>query len=548
MNPYIISGKKVHDLGIYLNPDNEKFQMDLRSEIYVDKSNLIKYTNSVLATSQRFVCVSRPRRFGKSMAANMLTAYYSRGCDSLAIFQGLNISDSDGFSSYLNRYDVIFLNMQEFLSRTRSMDEMLSLLEKRILWELLGEYPDFRYFDDSDLSGTMQEVYQNTRIPFIFIIDEWDCIFREYKQNAAAQKQYLDFLRDLLKDKSYVHLAYMTGILPIKKYGTHSALNMFNEFSMTFAGPLAEFMGFTRQEVQQLCENWHMSFAEATHWYNGYHLKGAGDIYSPKSIVNAMQMHEFGNYWNQTENYEALKIYIDMNMDGLKDDILTMMQGAYVNINVGTFTNDMATFVTKDDVMTLLVHLGYLGYDSQKQQVFIPNHEILNEFGNAVRNSDWGEASKALQLSQEILQAIWNGDSKTVAQGIAASHLETSHLQYNDENALSYTISLALYAARNYYTIIRELPTGNGFADLIFIPRKQFPDKPALIVELKWNKNAITAIRQIKEKNYPSALKEYQGNLLLVGISYERVSRRHSCVIESYPLSRPSQSAVLPAD
>ena len=530
-------------MGIYLNPGNEKFQMDLTSEIYIDKSNMIQYTNRVLRTARRFVCVSRPRRFGKSMAVNMLAAYYGRECDSEQLFRKLKLSASETYRKHLNQYDVIVLNMQEFLSRTTTMEEMLTLLKNRLLWEIFEAYSNYRYFDKEDLISCLQNVYQNSKIPFVFIIDEWDCVFREYKKDIEAQKQYLDFLRDLLKDRVYVGLAYMTGILPIKKYGTHSALNMFDEFSMVFPGPFAEYAGFTQNEVECLCRQYHMSFDETREWYDGYYLKGAGEVYNPKSVVSCMQFQEFGNYWNQTENYEALQMYIDMNLEGLRDDIIAMMQGEYVDINIGTFANDMTTFVTKDDVMTLLVHLGYLGYDSDAQKVFIPNQEILNEFGNAVRTSEWGEVSKALKLSKKILQAIWDGENEIVARGMEESHFETSQIQYNDENALSYTISLALYAARNYYTIIRELPTGKGFADLVYLPKKKHWDKPALLVELKWDKSAHGAMEQIKQKEYVKALKEYQGDLLLVGINYDKSSKKHECQIEAWKMEKRGDSS-----
>ena len=232
-------------MGGYLNPGNEKFGEALNSQIYVDKTGLIEYTNRVMYSNQKYVCVSRPRRFGKSMAANMLTAYYSRGCDSRELFQGLKISKTDAYEKKLNQYNTIFLNMQEFLSQTSSMEEMLRLVKKSVLWDLFFEYPDINYFDKENFSRAMQDVYQQTKCPFVIIIDEWDCIFREYRENHEAQEQYLDFLRDFLKDKAYIHLAYMTGILPIKKYGTHSALNMFDEFSMTNPGPLAEFVCVT---------------------------------------------------------------------------------------------------------------------------------------------------------------------------------------------------------------------------------------------------------------------------------------------------------------
>lgn len=519
-------------MGIYLNPGNEKFQETLNSAIYVDKSELIQYTNSALHTTEKNICVSRPRRFGKSTAANMLTAYYSRGCDSSELFTKLKISQDTGFTKHLNQYDTIFLNMQEFLSRTTSMEDMLSMIKKRVLWELLEEYPDFRYFDDTDLIGTMQDIYQNTKRPFVIIIDEWDCIFREYRENKEAQEQYLDFMRDMLKDKGYIYLTYMTGILPIKKYGTHSALNMFNEFSMINPGPLASFVGFTEEEVKDLCEQYEMDFEEVKSWYDGYFFEEAGSIYSPRSVVSCMQFKKIGNYWNQTETFEALREYIDMNFDGLKDDVLSMMAGEMVPVNTGSFSNDMTTFHNEDDVLTLLIHLGYLAYDFEQKCVFIPNNEIRGEYVNAVSVSQWGEVSKALKNSADTLNAIWQNRPEQVIEGIEQAHFETSHLQYNDENALSYTISLALYAARNFYTVYRELPSGKGFADMVYVPRKKFPDKPALVVELKWNQSAEGAIAQIKKKQYCKSLSEYQGNLLLVGINYDKDTKEHNCIIE----------------
>ena len=521
-------------MGNYLNPGMENFQKMVNSEIYVDKTGLIRYTNSVINTMQGYLCVSRPRRFGKSMAAAMLVAYYSRGCDSGQLFENFEIAKSSSFHKYRNKYNVIFLNIQEFLSQGKNMDEMISLIQKSVLWELLTEYPDFRYFDSDNLARTMQDIYANTSRPFVLIIDEWDCIFREYKTDKQAQERYLDFLRNLIKDKAYIHLAYMTGILPIKKYGTHSALNMFDEFSMIEPGPLASYVGFTEEEVQALCVQYGMDAEEVKSWYDGYSFDRALSIYSPRSVVSCMSLGKIGNYWNQTETFEALQVYIDMNFDGLKDDILTMIAGNPVPVNIGSFTNDMTTFRTEDDVLTLLIHLGYLGYDSSNKTVYIPNGEVRAEYVNAVSTSDWGEVSKALINSADTLQAIWENRPLQVAEGIRQAHFETSHIQYNDENALSYTISLALYAARNFYTVHREFSGGKGFADLVFIPRKKFQEKPALIVELKWDKNAAGAIQQIKDKEYCHSLEEYQGNLLLVGINYDRKTREHTCCIEKY--------------
>lgn len=521
-------------MGIYLDPGNEQFTKMTASEIYVDKTGLIEYTNRVINTMQAYLCVSRPRRFGKSMAAAMLAAYYSRGCSSRELFQPYCISKTPDFHKHLNQYHTIFLNIQEFLSRSSNVGELITRIKKMILRELLDAYPNVDYFDRSDLVESMKDIYAAYRQPFVFIIDEWDCIFREYKQDKTAQEQYLDFLRDLLKDKVYISLAYMTGILPIKKYGTHSALNMFDEFSMIDPGPLAEYVGFTEKEVQKLCERYGMDLEEVKSWYDGYSFEHEPSVYSPRSVVSCMRFGKLGNYWNQTETFEALQAYIDMNFEGLRDDVLDMIAGNHVPVNTGSFTNDMSTFRSEDDVLTLLIHLGYLGYDSKSKNVFIPNSEVQSEYVNAVSVSEWGDISIALKNSAETLKAIWEERPAQVAEGIRQAHFETSHIQYNDENALSYTISLALYAARNFYTVHRELAGGKGVADLVFLPKKKFPEKPALVVELKWDKSAAGALKQIQEKEYCRSLKEYQGNLLLVGIDYDKKTKEHQCVIEKY--------------
>lgn len=275
-----------------------------------------------------------------------------------------------------------------------------------------------------------------------------------------------------------------------------------------------------------------MDYDETKKWYDGYHFGRGLDIYNPRSVVNAMLNRCFDNYWNQTETFEALKIYIDRNYDGLKDTVIAMIAGAREKIDIRNFTNDMTTFHGYEDVLTLLVHLGYLGYDFDKKEVFIPNFEVSDEYISAVKAAGWEEVIHSVRASEESLKATWNMEEKTVAEKIENVHLETSHLQYNDENALSYTIDLAYYSARQYYTIVREMPSGKGFADLVFLPRKKYMDKPAIIVELKWNKSAKGAIHQIKKKSYGDALEAYEGNVLLVGVNYDKMSRKHECKIE----------------
>ena len=519
-------------MGLYLNPGNDGFFESVSSEIYIDKTGLIRYTNRVFRTRQKFICVSRPRRFGKSMAAEMLAAYYQRNCNSRELFADKDISSDSSFLIHLNKYNTIFLNMQDFFSRTHNIDKMCTLLSKYVLRDLLREYPDLDYLNRTDIIDVLQEIYSDSRIPFVFIIDEWDCIFRENKKDTEAQKKYLDFLRNLLKDRNYVGLTYMTGILPIKKYGSHSALNMFDEFSMTNPGTLAEYVGFTEKEVKGLCKRFDMDFDETRRWYDGYYFKEMGHIYNPRSVVSAMLNRSFDNYWNKTETFEALRDYIIMNYKGLKENIIELLAGKRQPVDVSSFSNDMTTFSSADDILTLFIHLGYLGYDFSKKEVFIPNSEITTEFVTSIRDAGWQEVILAIKNSEELLQATWKRENETVAEKIQEAHFETSILTYNDENALACVISLAYYSARTYYTEIRELPSGKGFADIVYLPRKEHLDKPAMIIELKWNKDAESAINQIKERNYPHTLKDYQGNLLMVGINYNPKTKVHECLIE----------------
>jgi len=518
-------------MGVYLNPGSSKFRISLRSEIYVDKSALIGELNPVIDTENRFVCVSRPRRFGKTMAANMLAAYYGNSEDTDEIFTDLIISNNPSYKQHLNQHMVIQLNMQSFYSENDSVIEMLADLQAEVIDELKEIYPQI-VKEIKSLPRAMEKIYAKTSQTFIILIDEWDCLFRVNKNDTDSQEKYLDFLRNWLKDKSYVGLAYMTGILPIKKYGTHSALNMFDEYSMISPGIMAEYAGFTEDETRELCGRYGMDFEEMKTWYNGYSLDAVLSVYSPQSVITSLLSKKYDMYWNRTETYEALKTYIQMNFDGLKDSVVEMLAGGNIRVNTTRFSNDMTTLVTKDDVLTLLVHLGYLGYNSFTNTVFIPNKEVSGEFVNAIEGAHWDEIMRSIKASEQLLQSLWNMDGEAVAAGVDNAHLSTSILQYNDENALSYTISLAFYSSREYYTTIRELPSGKGFADICFIPRPNHTDKPAIMIELKWDKAAIGAIAQIKNRKYVESLEAYWGNILLVGINYDKRKKTHECTIE----------------
>ena len=517
-------------MGTYLNPGNNDFVRAVNSKIYVDKTEMLKYTNSILNTEQQFICVSRPRRFGKSMAANMLVAYYSRGCDSRELFSRFKIGKADSFEKHLNQYNVIRLNMTRYTDEGNTMEQMLQYLGEDIVEEITEEFPDLKMPRRLSLVSVLERHFNQYQIPFVFVIDEWDCIFRMKRFTADDQVTYLNFLRNLLKDQSYVALAYMTGILPIKKYGEHSALNMFTEISMTNPREYAEFTGFTEDEVRALCEEYQMPFEETKRWYDGYQVKGIS-IYNPRSVVMSMTGHDFDSYWTQTETYDALKVYIEMNFDGLRDKVIEMIAGEKIKVNPAKFQNDMTTFRSADDVLTLLIHLGYLTYDFKTKTVWIPNGEVQQEFINSIEDGGWEEIMNAIRSSDDLIQATLDGDIKTVEKLITRSHEEnTSILKYNDENSLACVISLAYYTARKQYIMHRELPTGKGFADIVYIPRKHV-DAPALVIELKHNQPTGTAIEQIKSKNYPAKIAEYTGEIILVGITYDD-NKGHRCEIE----------------
>ncbi len=520
-------------MGIYLNPGNKNFWKSIRSEIYVDKTGLIAHTNQRLNTRDQYICVSRPRRFGKSMTLEMLAAYYSCGCDSKALFDGFWIAQDKSYEEHLNKYEVIYLNMQQFLIEAEE-GHVTQYLEQEVFEDLLETYGELLQKQNSGLAAALRRIYAKTDKQFIFLIDEWDCVMRERQESEALQKQYLDFLRNLLKDQPYVALAYMTGILPVKKYGVHSALNMFAEYSMTDQKMLEEYTGFTDTEVKALCERFDMDFNETSSWYDGYLFRKFQHVYNPRSVVEAMQCRIFSSYWTSTETYDALKTYMDMDFDGLRADIIQMLGGERIKVNTRSFQNDMRNFHTKDDVLTLLIHLGYLAYDAEHEETFIPNKEIIREFENAMSVGGWTEVMRILKASEKLLADTLNGEAQCVADALDKAHTEVaSILTYNDENSLSCAVGLAYYSARKDYRLIREFPTGKGFADIVFLPLPH-TNKPALIIELKYGKPADTAIQQIKDRQYTQALAGYQGEILLVGIGYDKdnPNKPHSCVIE----------------
>ena len=527
-------------MGSYFNPSNDGFKQALRSQIYVDKTGLIGFTNSILDTEQKFAAVSRARRFGKSMAAKLLIAYYSKGCDSRELFKGLKAETLPSFESELNKNNVIMIDFQEHLSSARGNNEPEKILEyinKRVVDDIRKVYPDIVSNEDCFIPDVLRKINEVTNEQFIVIIDEWDCLFREAKNNIELQNKYINFLRGMFKgymaDK-VIKLAYITGILPIKKYGTQSALNNFKEYTMVSPDQLAEYVGFTEAEVKSLCERFDMDFEECRRWYDGYSFETQKSVYNPNSVVEAMLRHKFNSYWTKTDTYEVLRDYIGMNIDGLKNDIISMLAGKRCRIDPVNFQNDMISINNKDDVMTLLVHLGYLAFDESTNKVYIPNREIAAEFATSVKEQKhWGDIAKAIRNSEDLIDAILENDTDFIAKQLDIVHEdESSVLTYNNENSLACAINIAFYTAFRYYSIFRELDTGKGFADMVYIPRPGC-EYPALLLELKYNDNVDSAIKQIKEKRYTGRLTHYLDNLLMIGINYDKETKKHTCVIEN---------------
>ena len=553
-------------MGTYLNPGSQGYEMAVNSEIFVDKSGMIQYLNFVLNTQERFVSVSRPRRFGKTMAADMICAYYDREANSRELFEKKLLAKCDpvkagdneiSWDSYLGQFDVIRLVMTRFFKKKTSVEKALNDFQRLVIREYKKKYPDVDYYSEDDLIQTLEDVYSTDNKQAVIVIDEWDAVFRTRQEDRDGQTEYLDFLRDLLKDNSHIALAYITGILPIKKYGEHSALNMFTEYSMMAPRQLAEYTGFTVGEVKELCAEYNMDYNDVSDWYDGYivsdiipkekraqYREGTYTghkiaIYSPLSVVESMFTGTIKNYWNKTETYEALAEYIRKDYDGLKDAVALLMDGGRLKIDSSTYQNDMTTFIGRDDVLSLLIHLGYLGYDDETSEVFIPNKEILDEFKASTKGNEWMAAFKAYESSEELLNATWNREEDKVAELLENAHNQASNKTYHDETALSYAIQLAYYAAQKYYTTVLELDSGKGYVDIAYLPAPRYADKPAIVVELKYNKDADTAIKQIKRQKYPDRLLHYKGNMLLVGIDYDRdvlndnpEFKHHTCVIE----------------
>lgn len=524
-------------MGKHLNPGNEGFKEVINSH-YVDKTGLIAVVNDTIGTTKKLTCISRPRRFGKSFAAQMLCAYYDCTCDSHELFDQYEISKETSYEVHINQYNVISLDITGFLSNVKSekgdISDIPKLIADTVRKEIADEYRDLAGI--SSLTNSLLEYVKRTGRKIVFVIDEWDALIREAKNDELTQETYLNLLRGLFKNNDFtphaVAVAYITGILPIKKNGSQSAISDFREYSVIDPRGFARYTGFTEDEVRRLCSRYEMDFEQAKEWYDGYLMGNVKSIYNPYSVMLAMDAGKYGSYWKKTSAAEALTTYINMNYEGLQEDVVRLIAGEEIAVYTDDFGNDFETFTCKDDVLTLMIHLGYLAYDEETGCARIPNEEIRGEFTSLIRKAGTNKLADLIRVSDQLLSDTLAGNSEAVAKAIEKIRItEYAPNFYNNEQALRYVIKFAYIVCVDKYRKVEELPSGKGIADVVFIPKRNTPD-PAIVVELKWNKTSAAAISQIKEKQYPAVLEEYGGDIVLVGLNYDPDEKSHTCKIE----------------
>lgn len=527
---------------MFLNPGNQAFCEIAEADFYVDKTMLLQFTNKRLKNpSLKYICVSRPRRFGKTVTSNMICAYYSKGCDSDVLFSQFKISSSDSYKKNLNKYNVLKVDINAMYAKWHAVispNKKFSFVEyltMSICEDMKETFPKIDYGKFESVSEYMQRIYAQTNETFVIVMDEYDVLVRE-GVSEAEYKDFLAFLNSLFKNSDLepaISLAYLTGILPIMKDKIQSKLNVFDEITMLDASEFAEFTGFTHEDVRMICKKFNCSFDECKNWYDGYKL-GQYEIYNPRAVVQSCLKKKFQSYWSGTSSYEVVSEKILMNFAGTKDAVVSMLSGGMVEVNVKKYNNTLAGIKSLDDVLTFLIHLGYLAYDENAGICFIPNREVHEEWINAIEDNDeYAEPNRIIKASKNLFYSTISGDEVAVAKALDVSHVHvSSNLSYNNEYSLQSAIYLAYIYLLNYYLIVKEMPSGKGVADISYIPFDK--NKPALIVELKHNGSPFSALKQIKEKLYFDTFSNWNGEVIFVGINYDEKTKTHSCKIERF--------------
>ena len=529
-------------MGIYINPGNKIFRVK-RNDTYIDKSGLIGVVNRTIGKRYKLSCISRPRRFGKSYAAQMLCAYYCVGCDSAPLFDDLEIAQDGTYRAHLNQYNVLYLDISGFIGEAGARG-MLDAIIENVSYEIYDVFPGIK--EAKTLGNLLNNCVVASGRQFIAIIDEWDTPIRDKAFNAEMQKAYLEFLRSLFKnsqitDKVFA-AAYMTGILPVKKDGSQSAISEFREYTILKPGIFAPYVGFTENDVQKLCLAFDISLESMKFWYDGYHVKGVGSVYNPNSVMRAIEAGEFQSYWSASSDPTSLLGYLNLDKEGLGKSLVNLMIGKEVAMNPRRFRNDPSHLDSEDDVLTLLTHYGYLSYDEERETVRIPNEEIRMEYADSVHNITHVETIQRVKRSVQLMKDTSDMKADAVAEELQRVHTEECNPRhYNNEQSLRATIKLAYFAYRDQYIQLEELAGGTGYADIVYLPKRN-SDYPPLVIELKARdkahpeRDAEGAIAQIRQRNYPAILQNYTDEILLVGISYDKddPDKKHTCQIESW--------------
>ncbi|MGN0029504.1 MAG: AAA family ATPase [Marinilabiliaceae bacterium] len=521
-------------MGSYVNPGNNVIAADMRQDIYIDKSMILTELNKVFGSSTGSrLCVSRPRRFGKTMVGNLVAAYYTSGADSRPLFEKLRISKTEGWDERLNRCNVIQIDLGEFYSRYGSEGDVTKTLNRLVVNEMRTEFPNAGIDVGDSIPEAVLSAFDETGKQFVVIIDEYDVMVRE-KVSQADFKEFLSLLNALFKSIACgraIGLAYLTGIIPIVRDKVQSKLNNFTEYTMLQPMELAPYIGFTLPEVKEICERYGMDYDECLRWYDGYHIADGVSICNANSVVRAVKAREFADYWSQTGAYTAISDYIDGDYEGIREDIAVMAGGGEVEVDAGSFLNTLDSIVSKDDVFTYLIHLGYLAYNRKSETCYIPNGEIRKEWERALKRTvSYRPVVEMIKNSHRLLDATIEGDSDAVAQALDKAHqYVTSPFTYNDEGALQSAIGLAYFYATTQYTVVKEFHSGTGYADIALIP--YVANRPPMVIELKMNEKPERGLRQIIDNGYADAFRDIEGEVILVAISYDKKTRSHTCII-----------------
>ena len=497
---------------------------------FVDKSKFIEKMNELVGTASQYVCITRPRRFGKTLNAMMLASYYSKNANFKDLFDKLKISKSETYLEHLNKHNVVYITFNELLNSNCSYNEFIGRYIDFLKSDLRRMYSEIEIDQGMLMSDVFNQVYNQTGESFIFIIDEWDYIFNNNLFSEEDRKSFLEFLRDLLKDKPYVELAYMTGVLPIAKYSAGSALNMFLEFNIMNDHMYDKYFGFTNEEVEELCKKQNkISMDELKEWYNGYRTCNSLQIYNPRSVTTALRQGVCQSYWTNTGPMDEINYYIENNIEEVRNDIVQMVSGIPVNIYLEGYSAEQISLNTREEILSAMVVYGFLSY--YDETLTIPNKELRKKFDYSLKNHQMGEISKLVLKSNQMLEATLRRDTKTMEEIIQEAHdINIPIIKYNDENSLACIVTLVYLSARTKYKIVREMEAGAGRADFIFYPNDK--SKPAFILELKKNSTPEKALKQIRDKRYAEALKDYTGQKLAVGISYDENFKNHKVKIE----------------